>query len=67
MYIYIHSLIHKKLGDANLSLRKNIVDQILKLYHATCRNLTAVNDNLSKAQVVIEVIIMALHALINYY
>ena len=43
------------LGDANINLRKNIVDRILKLYRLTCQNLTIVNDNLSRAQVVIEV------------
>lgn len=48
------SLLHKRLGDANINLRKNIVDRILKLYRLTCQNLTIVNDNLSRAQVVIE-------------
>ena len=42
-------------GDTNLSLRKNIVDKILKLYRMTCQNLTIVNDNLSRAQGIIEV------------
>lgn len=42
-------------GDTNLSLRRNIVDRILKLYQLTCKNLTVVNDNLSRAQGIVEV------------
>ena len=42
-------------GEKNLSLRKNIVDRVLRIYHATCRNLTVVNDNLSRNQATIEV------------
>ena len=42
-------------GEANLSLRRNIVDRILKLYQLTCKNLTVVNDNLSRAQAIVEV------------
>ena len=36
-------------------VREQIVVCILKLYHQTCRNLTDVNDNLSRMQAVIEV------------
>ena len=42
-------------GDTNVSLRRSIVERILKLYHTTCRNLTVVNDNLTRAQGTIEV------------
>ncbi len=49
------SLLHKKLREKNQSLRHNIVDRIIKLYRITCRNLTLVNNNLSKAQGTIEV------------
>ena len=38
-----------------MSLRRNIVERVLKLYHVTSRNLTIVNDNLSKAQGIVEV------------
>ena len=43
------------IGERNVSLRKNIVERILRIYHATCRNLTIVNDNLSRNQATIEV------------
>ena len=42
-------------GDSNVNLRRSIVERILKIYHLTCRNLTVVNDNLSRAQGTIEV------------
>ena len=42
-------------GEKNISLRRNIVERILRIYHATCRNLTVVNDNLSRNQATIEV------------
>ena len=42
-------------GERNTSLRRNIVERILRIYHATCRNLTIVNDNLSRNQATIEV------------
>ena len=42
-------------GERNVSLRRNIVERILRIYHATCRNLTIVNDNLSRNQATIEV------------
>ncbi len=48
-------LLHKKLRESNVSLRRNIVERIVKLYRITCRNLTLVNNNLSKAQGTIEV------------
>ena len=38
-----------------MSLRRSIVERILKLYNITSRNLTIVNDNLSKAQGIVEV------------
>ena len=31
------------------------MERILRIYHLTCRNLTVVNDNLSRAQGTIEV------------
>ena len=43
------------LGESNINLRRNIVERILRIYHLTCRNLTVVNDNLSRAQGTIEV------------
>ena len=68
-FYLFYRLLHKKLGKSeynkllatptlgefNLNLRKNIVDRILKLYHMTSHGLTVVNDNLSRAQGVIEV------------
>jgi len=49
------SLLHKRLRESNVNLRRSIVERILKIYHLTCRNLTVVNDNLSRAQGTIEV------------
>ena len=48
-------LLHKKLRETNVSLRRRIVNRILRLYRTICRNLTTVNDNLSKAQGTVEV------------
>lgn len=31
------------------------MERLLRIYHATCRNLTIVNDNLSRNQATIEV------------
>ena len=50
-----YSLLHKKLRESNVSLRRSIVERVLKLYHTTSRNLTIVNDNLSRAQGIVEV------------
>ena len=52
---FIHDVGVVTSGEANISLRRNIVDRILKLYQLTCKNLTVVNDNLSRAQAIVEV------------
>ena len=52
---FFYSLLHKKLRESNISLRRSIVERVLKLYHVTSRNLTLVNDNLSRAQGIVEV------------
>lgn len=42
-------------GETNISLRRGIVERILKMYHTICHNLSVVNDKLTKAQGTIEV------------
>jgi len=44
------------IGDSNVSLHEAIVTRVNTIYQATIKNLTQMNDNLSKAQTVIEVI-----------
>eukprot|EP00731_Ephydatia_muelleri_P032244 Em0023g751a len=48
------SLLHKRLRESNVSLRRNITDRILQMYQILCRNLTLINDNLSKSQALVE-------------
>ena len=43
-------------GDSNISLHEVIVTQINTIYQATIKILTQINDNLTKAQAVIEVL-----------
>ena len=43
-------------GDSNISLHEAIVTRVNTIYQATIKNLAQINDNLTKAQTVIEVL-----------
>ena len=56
MIIIDANVLSMHIGDSNISLHEVIVTQINTIYQPTIKILTQINDNLTKAQAVIEVL-----------